>query len=91
MTTTAATKISAPRSVMRHIAHHLSQRAAYRFIHVAEVYGSKLTTVVGPKALYELAAPSTPPEVREVTLPGYGLPIWGCLTLWRWQLRRSSA
>ena len=34
---------------------------------VAECYGDQLITVIslGPKALYELAASSTPPEVRE--------------------------
>lgn len=45
----------------------MGHSAAYRFINVAEVYGSKLPTVgsLPPTALYELAAPKTPPEVRE--------------------------
>ena len=45
----------------------MSQSAAYRFINVAEQYSGKLLTVgsLSPKALYELAAPSTPPEARE--------------------------
>jgi hypothetical protein len=44
----------------------MSQTAAYRFIHVAERYDDKRTTVarLGPTALYELAAPATPLEVR---------------------------
>jgi hypothetical protein len=46
----------------------MSQRAAYRFINVTERYGAgKLATVatLNVKAIYELAAPSTPPEVRD--------------------------
>ena len=45
----------------------MSERSAYRFINVAAVYGDKPGTVPGLnlKALYELAAPSTPPEVRD--------------------------
>ena len=40
---------------------------AWRFMHVAEVYSGKFITVMdlSPTALYELAAPSTPPEDRE--------------------------
>jgi hypothetical protein len=45
----------------------MSQRTAYSFMAVAENLGDKLATVanLGPKALYELAAPSTPQAVRE--------------------------
>ena len=45
----------------------MSQRTAYRFINVAEVYGGKVASLanIGSEALYELAAPKTPVEVRE--------------------------
>jgi hypothetical protein len=45
----------------------MSDQTAYRFMQVAEAYGSKLTTVINldPTALYALAAPETPIEVRE--------------------------
>jgi hypothetical protein len=45
----------------------MSQSAAYRFINVAERFDPKHPTVgrLPLAALYELAAPSTPPEVRE--------------------------
>ncbi|MCH4539122.1 DUF3102 domain-containing protein [Ochrobactrum sp. A-1] len=45
----------------------MSHMTATRFMNVAEVYGSKANTVLvlPPKALYELAAPSTPQSVRE--------------------------
>lgn len=45
----------------------MSQAAAYRFMQVADAYGSKVTTVINldPTALYALAAPKTPLEVRE--------------------------
>lgn len=45
----------------------MHQTTANRFMHVATHYGSKVSTVLNldPSALYELAAPKTPPEVRE--------------------------
>jgi DNA repair exonuclease SbcCD ATPase subunit len=45
----------------------LSEATAYRMIRVAENLGEEFVTVtnIGPKALYALAAPSTPEEVRE--------------------------
>ena len=45
----------------------MSQSTADRFVQVAKVYAGKLPTVgnLEPSALYELAAPKTPPEVRE--------------------------
>lgn len=45
----------------------MSQSAALRFVNVANAYGGKSVTVTDltTKALYELSAPSTPPEVRE--------------------------
>ena len=45
----------------------MSQSAAYRFINVAERYDGKLPSLgsLNIEAVYELAAPSTPPEVRE--------------------------
>lgn len=45
----------------------MSQSAAYKFMNVAKVYGDKVVTVTSmdPSALYELAAPKTPLEVRE--------------------------
>lgn len=45
----------------------MGQATAYRFMQVAEAYGSKITTVINldPTALYALAAPKTPLEVRE--------------------------
>jgi Protein of unknown function (DUF3102) len=45
----------------------MSQSAAYRFINVAERYSGKLPSLgsLTVEALYELSAPSTPPEVRE--------------------------
>ncbi len=43
----------------------MSRRTAYNFMQVAQRFGSRRATVaqVGPKALYELAAPSTPDEI----------------------------
>lgn len=45
----------------------MGQSTADRFMQVAKVYGGKLPTVgnLPPTALYELAAPKTPLEVRE--------------------------
>lgn len=45
----------------------LSEATAYRMIRVAENLGEEFVTVtnIGPNALYALAAPSTPDEVRE--------------------------
>ena len=45
----------------------MSQPTASRFMNVARAYGDKVFTVnsLDPGALYELAAPKTPPEVRE--------------------------
>ncbi len=45
----------------------MHQTTASRFMQVAEVYGSKVSTMlnVPATALYELAAPKTPAEVRE--------------------------
>ena len=45
----------------------MSQSAAYKFMNVARAYGDKVVTVtsLAPSALYELAAPKTPLEVRE--------------------------
>lgn len=44
----------------------MTEQHARRFMHVAEVYGGKANIMfdLTPTALYELAAPSTPPEVR---------------------------
>jgi hypothetical protein len=44
----------------------MSQSAADRFVQFARVYTGKLPTVgnLPPTALYELAAPSTPPEIQ---------------------------
>jgi hypothetical protein len=44
----------------------MSERSAQNFMRVAEQYAGKSATVadLSPKALYELAAPSTPLEVR---------------------------
>lgn len=45
----------------------MSDRTALNFINVAKVYGGKSETVsdLDPSALYALAAPKTPLEVRE--------------------------
>lgn len=45
----------------------MSRHTANRFMNVAEVYGSKSSSVqhLDSTALYELAAPKTPIEVRE--------------------------
>ena len=45
----------------------MSRQTADNFVHVAEIYGTKLPIVgnLSPTALYELAAPKTPIEVRE--------------------------
>ncbi len=45
----------------------MHQTTANRFMHVATHDGSKVSTVLNPdpSALYELAAPKTPAEVRE--------------------------
>lgn len=45
----------------------MSKITAQRFMGVAETYGDKSFTVkhLSPTALYELAAPKTPLEVRE--------------------------
>lgn len=44
----------------------MSKSSAYRFMDVAKTFDGKLPTVgsLGPKALYALAAPSTPYAVR---------------------------
>ena len=44
----------------------MSQSASDRFMQVAKVYSGKLPTVgnLGTTAIYDLAAPSTPPEVQ---------------------------
>lgn len=46
----------------------MSRQTAERFLNVANVYGAKVLSVsnLNLTALYELAAPSTPPEVREL-------------------------
>jgi hypothetical protein len=45
----------------------MSRQTADNLVHVANVYGDKLPSIsnLAPTALYALAAPSTPPEVRE--------------------------
>lgn len=45
----------------------MKEQTARNFMNVAAVYGSKSPTVgdLNATALYELAAPSTPPEVRD--------------------------
>lgn len=45
----------------------MSDQTARNFMNVAKVYADKSQTVgdLAPRALYELAAPSTPPEVRD--------------------------
>lgn len=45
----------------------MAQRTSYRFVDVAKAYSDKLATVANldATALYELAAPSTPPEIRD--------------------------
>lgn len=45
----------------------MSRQTADNMVHVANVYGAKLPSIsnLAPTALYALAAPSTPPEVRE--------------------------
>jgi hypothetical protein len=44
----------------------MSQAAAYRFIHVAKKFDGKVISLINLnlEAIYELAAPSTPPEVQ---------------------------
>ncbi|MFG1418917.1 hypothetical protein V5F38_12195 [Xanthobacter sp. V0B-10] len=45
----------------------MSRSTANKLMNVADVYGGKSVslTQIGTEALYELAAPSTPPEVRD--------------------------
>lgn len=45
----------------------MSERTAQRFVSVAEAYGGKSASLadLGAEAIYELAAPSTPDEVRD--------------------------